>query len=115
MLQRYDISMDLETNCLCIEEFTVLDRTSRNSKDFNSAKENYSLVQKLTYDRDVIRSAMNEGRGAMISAMRSNHFFPIHSCMDVIVERVIELFEDNSNSCSKVFFDDHDQFTKNDE
>ena len=110
MLQRYDISMDLETNRLCIEEFIVLDRISRSFKGFDTVTENYSLIQKLTYDRNAIRSVMNEGKGAMISAIRSNNFFPIHSCMDIIVERVIELFENNSNTSSEVFFDDHDQF-----
>lgn len=115
MLQRYDISMDVETNRLCIEEFSVLGRISRNSKEFESKEVDYSLVQKLTYDADTIRSAMDKGKEPLISAIRSNDFFPTHSYMDVIVEQIIKLFAKNSASCSEVFFDDHEQFVHDDE
>lgn len=110
MLQRYDISMDVEINRLCIEEFSALGRISRNSKDFESNKVAYSSVQKLTYDGNVIRSAIDKGKGPLISAIRSNDFFPTHFYMDVIVEQIIKLFAKNSTACLEVFFDDHNQF-----
>ena len=110
MLQRYDISMDFETNCLSIKEFAVLVRVSRRKNHFKTAEEKFSMIQKVSYDGDIIRSAIDKGKGALVSAIRSNEFFPIQSCVDIIVERVIELFKNNSNSCSEVVIDDQDQF-----
>ncbi|MBW1983420.1 MAG: hypothetical protein JRI53_01770 [Deltaproteobacteria bacterium] len=110
MLQRYDISMDFETNSLSIREFAALGRVSRKKNHFKTAEEKYSMIQKVSYDGDIIRSAIDKGKGALVSVIRSNEFFPIQSCVDIIVERVIELFKNNSNSCSEVVIDDHDQF-----
>jgi len=115
MLQRYDISMNVETNCFSIEEFSVIDQVSRNAKDLETNKRNYSLVQKRTYNGDTIRSATKEGKDALISTIRSNHFFPTHYHMDILAESIIKLFENNSTSFSEVFFDDHNQFVHENE
>ena len=114
MLQRYDISINVETDHFFIEEFTVLNRISRNSNDFKNTKQEYLSVQKLKYDGDAIRTAANQGKDALVSAIRSNEFFPIHSYMAVIAERIIQLVKENSTSCSEVFFDDHEQFVHED-
>jgi len=106
--------MDFETNRLCIEEFSVLDRISRNSKEFETSVKNYSLVQKQTFDGDDIRAAMNKGKVELISMIRSNDFFPTHHYMDVLVGRIMELLAKNSTSSSEVFFDDHNQFGNDD-
>ncbi len=111
MLQRYDISMDFEANCLSIKEFAVLERISRKLKNYETKDNKFSMIQNVTYNGDTIRLAMNEGKGALISAIRSNDFFPIRSSVDIIVERVIQLFEDHSNLCSEVIVDDRDQLT----
>jgi hypothetical protein len=115
MLQRYDISMDGEANRLSIKEFAVLGQKSRKREYFETTNEKYLFIHKVTYDGDIIRAAINEGKGALISALRSDNFFPIRSCMEIIVERVIELFEDNSGSFSEVIFDDQALFSKDDE
>ncbi|MBW2221677.1 MAG: hypothetical protein JRF22_04015 [Deltaproteobacteria bacterium] len=115
MLQRYDISMDVEANRLSIEEFHVLGRISRKRGNLETANKKFSFIHKVTYNGDIIRAAINEGKGALISALRSDNFFPIRSCVEIIVERVIELFEDNSDSFSEVIFDDQALFSKDDE
>ena len=106
MLQRYHLSMDSKTNRLSIEEFCILGRISRKPEYYEPKREKYSLVHKVTYDGDVIRAAINEGKEALVSELRSDDFFPIRSCMEMIAEKVIELFEDNSEPFCEVFFDD---------
>ncbi len=115
MLQRYDISMDDEANRLSIEEFAVLGQKSRKREHFEPTNEKYLFIHKVTYDSDIIRAAISEGKEALISELRSDDFFPIRSCVEIIVERVIELFEDNSDPFSEVFFDDWVLFSKDDE
>ena len=106
MLQRYDISMDSKSNRLSIKEFAQLDRKSRRSQFYEPTKEDYSLLHSVTYDGDIIRAAVNEGKEALISELRSDDFFPIRSCAEMIAERVIEIFEDNGDLSDELFFDD---------
>ena len=113
MLQRYDISMDGEANRLSIKESHVLGRISRKRENFETANKKFSFIHKVTYDGDIIRAAISEGKEALISELRSDEFFPIRSCVEVIVERVIELFKDNSDSFSEVIFDDQSLLSKN--
>ena len=106
MLQRYDISMDGKANRLSIKEFAVLGRKSRKRDYSNSAEENYSLIHEETYDIDIIRKAINTGREALITELRSDDFFPIHSCVKIIAEKVMELLDGDSATFSELFFDD---------
>jgi hypothetical protein len=106
MLQRYDISMDGEANRLSIKEFAVLGQKSRKREYFEATSEKYLFIHKVTYDGDIIRAAISKGKEALVSELRSDEFFPIRSCVEIIVERVIELFKDNSDSFSEVIFDD---------
>ena len=114
MLQRYDISMDFDTNRLSIKEFAVLERVSRKRDNFSSDHGKFSLIQNISYDGDTIRTAMDKGKESLVSAIRSNDFFPIRSCADILVERIIELFNSHSTSCSEVIIDDLDQLSIND-
>jgi len=78
MLQRYDISMDSKTNCLSIKEFAVLERKSRKSEHLDPAEENYSLIHEETYEVDIIRKALNNGKASLITELRfrrSDPFF----------------------------------------
>ena len=111
MLQRYDISMDSKTNCLSIKEFAVLERKSRKSEHLDPAEENYSLIHEETYEIDIIRKAINNGKASLITELRSDDFFPIQSYMKIIADSVIELFDDNSNNFTELFFDDRTLFS----
>ena len=115
MLQRYDISLDVEENSLSIKEFAVLTTISRKREPSNPVELNYSLIHEEAYDVDLIRGAIHEGKYYLIKELRSDSFFPIQSCIEVIAEGVIELFNGDSNPFSKVFFDDRTTFLKNDE
>jgi len=114
MLQRYDISMNGETNRLSIKEFAVIEGKFRKRDYSDPTKENFSLMHEVAYDGDDIREGINKGQGALISVLRSEDFFPISSCVELIAERVIELFNGNSDSFSELFFDDRILFCKDD-
>ena len=115
MLQRYDISMDGEANRLSIKEFAVLGQISRKREYFEATKDKYLFIHKAIYDGDIIHAAIGKGKENLISELRTDDFFPIRPCVEIIVEKVIELFEDNSNPFSEVFFDDRVLFSKDDE
>jgi hypothetical protein len=115
MLQRYDISLDSKANRLMIKEFAVLGRKSRHRNYADSAKDKYSLIHEESYNVDIIRKAISTGREHLITELRSNNFYPIHSCVKILAEKVTELFEDNSDSFFEIFFDDLSLFSRNEE
>ena len=106
MLQRYDISMDNDTNRISIKEFAAIGRKPRKSEYYDFTLENFSLIHEVSFDVDIIRTAINEGSEALISELRSDDFFPIGSCAKIIAERVTGLFNGNIEPVSEVFFDD---------
>ena len=106
MIQRYDISMNAETNRLSIKEFAVIERQFRKRDSYDPTKENFSLMHQAVYDADDIREAIKTGDGALISALRSDNFYPISACVELIAEKVLELFNGNSDNFSELFFDD---------
>ena len=114
MIQRYDISMNAETNRLSIKEFAVIERQFRKRDSYDPAKQNFSLMHEAVYDADDIREAINNGDGALISALRSDNFFPISACAKLIAERDAELFNGNSDSFSELLFDDRILLSKED-
>jgi hypothetical protein len=115
MLQRYDISLDVEENHLSIKEFAVLAPISRKRQPSHPVEASYSLVHEEAYDFDLIREAINKGKEYLINELRSDSFFPIQSCIEIIAEGVIELFNGDSNPFSEVYFDDMITFSKDDE
>ena len=77
MLQRYDITMIDQTNRLSIKEFAVLETKTRSRDKYEPLKTDYSLIHEVSYDVDIIRSAIKEGSEALISELRSGDFFTI--------------------------------------
>ena len=109
MLQKYDISMDDDTNRLSIREFAAIGRKPRKSDYYNITLENFSLIHEVSYDADIIRAAIQEGSEALISELRSDDFFPIGSCTKILAEKVAGLCNGNTSKTepvSEVFFDD---------
>jgi hypothetical protein len=106
MHQRYDITVDNDTNRLSIKEFAVIGRKTRKSKYYDSTLKDFSLIHEVTFDVDIIRTAIQEGSEALISEIRSDDFFPIESCAKIIAETVTGLFNGNTEPVSEVFFDD---------
>ena len=106
MLQRYDISIDGDNNSLSINEYAVLGRRYRVREDTVPAKDKYNLVYEATYDSDSIRDAIKKGKMALISELRSDGFFPIYSCAELLAAKVTELFDASGDHFTELFFDD---------
>ena len=106
MLQRYNLSMDNDTNRLSIKEFAVIGRKPRKSEYYDYTLETFSLIHEVSLDVDIIRAAIQEGADALISEIRSPAFFPIGSCAEVIAETVTGFLNGNTDPVSEVFFDD---------
>jgi hypothetical protein len=106
--------MNAETNRLSIKEFAVIERQFRKRDSYDPAKQNFSLMHEAVFDADDIREAINNGDGALISALRSDNFFPISACAKLIAERVAELFNGNSDFFSELLFDDRILLSKED-
>jgi hypothetical protein len=98
--------MDDETNRLSIREFAVIGRKPRKSEYYDFKLENFSLIHEVSYDGDMIRAAIQEGAEALISELRTNDFFPIGSCAQLIAEKVTGLCNGNTDPDSELFFDD---------
>ena len=106
MLQRYDMSIDDGAKRLLIREFAVIGRKSRKNEYYDIALEKFSLIHEVTYDLDIIRAAIEAGPESLISAFRSDNFFPISACAKIIAERVTGLLNGNTEPVSELFFDD---------
>ena len=106
MLQRYDISIDNDTNRLSIKEFAVIGRKPRKSENYDYTLETFSLIHEVSYDVDMIRTAIQEGTESLISEIRSPDFYPIGSCAEVIADTVTGFLNGNPDPVSEVFFDD---------
>jgi len=115
MLQRYDISMHGKANHISIKEFVAPVKNSRRRDYFETTKEKYSLTHKVDFDGDSIHAAIANGKEALITELRSDGFYPIRPCVEIIAEKVIELSEDNDKSLFEVFFDDKELLPKPDE
>ena len=106
MLQRYDLARDDQTNRLSIKEFAVLETKSHKRNHYKPVSQDYCLIHEVLYDGDLIRAAIREGQKALISELRSGDFFPIYPCVEIIAQRVTDLFNGNSETASEMFFDD---------
>jgi len=106
MLQRYDIARNDQTNRLSIKEFAVLETKSRRRDNIQPIAKDYSLLHEVSYDGDIIHAAIREGQKALISELRSGDFFPIYPCVEIIAQRVTDLFNGNSEPDFEMFFDD---------
>jgi predicted signal transduction protein with EAL and GGDEF domain len=106
--------MNGETNRLSIKEFAVIEGKLGKRNYSDPVNESFSLMHEVVYDSDDIREAIVRGQNALISELRSDDFFPIASCVELIAERVTELFNGNSDSFSELFFDDRMLLSKED-
>ena len=115
MLQRYDISLDGDSNRLSIKEFAVIGKKLRKNEYYDHAQESYSLIYEVSYDGDIIRAAINKGQQALISELRSDDFFPIHPLAKIMAEEVTHLFNGSLDQFSELFFDDRTLLSEDNE
>jgi hypothetical protein len=109
MLQRYDIKVDGDNNRLSINEYAVLGRRYRRygmQEPATPATIKYNLVYEASYEGDNIRTAIKQGRAALISELRTDGFFPVQACAELLAEKVTDLFDAGADQFVELFYDD---------
>ena len=106
MLQRFDMSIDENDKTFSIKEYAVLERRYRRRDDLVPAKDNYDLVYEASYASDTIRAAIENGKPALIAALRSEGFFPVSDCADLLAAKITEMFGAADMHFTQLFYDD---------
>ena len=115
MLHKYGISLDRDVNRLSIKEFAVIGRKLRKSEYYDHTQESYSLIHEVSYDGDMIRTAIDKGQETLISELRSDDFFPVHPWAKIMAEEVTNLFNGSLDHFSELFFDDRTLLSQDNE
>jgi hypothetical protein len=100
MKQKYAIIQDEDQNKLIVREYAELD------------KEMMSLLCEESYDRAVMAAAVQEGRQAVIDAIRTNNMYPPTIFAEPIAKAIEGLFAEDGNASAELFFDDKEFFSK---
>ena len=95
MKHKYLILKDNEKNGLIIKEFGETD------------KDILSLLCVETYNDETIKSAIEKGKDALVSTLKTVNIYPTGVLTDKIAETVMDLYaQENWNETLEVFFDD---------
>ena len=101
MKQKYLIIKNDEKDELIIKEFS------------EGGKEDiFQLLYEAIYDNKSIESAIIKGKGALISALRTQNMFPPSLYAGIIAESVVKLYSSQSNEFTELFFNDYDFLSK---
>ncbi len=96
MKQQYLIAKNEAKQELIIREFAELD------------KELLSLLCEETYSAEAIKSAISEGKDALIEALRTPNLYPIGAYIKKIADAVLALYKKKGDQSTEVFFNDMD-------
>ena len=96
MKQKYIITKDDEKNELVLAEHAELD------------KDIMSLLCEQRYDVDKIKKAAEEGKEALITALRTINMYPPVVYLEKIADAVISLYESDDRASETLFFNDID-------
>ncbi len=94
MRQKYEILKDEENKRLVIREFAELD------------KDVMSLLCEESYAKKEVKSAMAEGKDALVVALRTKNLYPPGIYAVKIAETVIALYDSKEKISEEIFFDD---------
>jgi hypothetical protein len=100
MKQKYAIIRDDNQKQLIVREYAELD------------KEMMSLLCEENYSREVIAAAVENGRQAVVDAIRTNNMYPPTIFAEPIADAIMGLFADGGNESAELFFDDKEFFAK---
>jgi hypothetical protein len=103
MKQRYTISKNDEKTGIIIKEFAELD------------KEIFSLLCEETYEDEIVKAAVANGKDALIQTLRTQNLFPIGIYSEAIAEAVIKMYEAGDDQPVELVFDDLDLMAKESE
>jgi len=100
MKQKYVILKNNEMKTLVIKEYAELD------------KEIFSLLCEHTYDQKEVKSAIEEGKAVLISALRRDNMYPIGIFAEKMAEAAMDLFASPDDESVELLFNDIDMLTK---
>ena len=96
MKQKYLIRKGEDKKNIIIQEFAELD------------KDTLSLLCEETYDIKGIKSAISEGKEAVVSAIRTWNMYPAGVYAEKIADSIITLYKSKDQDSVEVYFDDFD-------
>ena len=100
MKQKYVILKDDENDRLIIREYAELD------------KEIYSLLCEETYGDSNVKQAISGGKEVLISALRTNNFYPPILQADKISDAVMAVYASGNNQAVEIYIDDIEHLAK---
>jgi len=100
MKQKYVILKDGENDKLIIREYAELD------------KEIYSLLCEETYGNSNVKQAISGGKEVLISALRTNNFYPPILQADKISDAVMAVYASGNTKPVEVYIDDIEHLAK---
>ncbi len=84
MKQKYSIFKDNETGFVTIKEFAELEKGL------------FSLIFEETYDNAMVQAAIEEGKDALISVIRTPNLYPIAEYAEKIADTIIDQFKNKT-------------------
>lgn len=106
MKQKYRIWKNVKDKNLHIQEYAVLNADSRKQKLPGLQDEDFSLLCEQIYKAEAVNQASSKGKDELILFLRNKHFFPIGVYMDLIADRVIEMYASEGEQNENLIFDD---------
>ena len=103
MKQKFLISKENDKKKLIIKEFAELD------------KERLSLLCEEEYDNKIIKSAVSQGKEALIAELRTNNMYPPGVYAEKIAQAVIDIFGSKDSQSIELSFNDIDLLIKEQE
>jgi len=100
MKQKYIIIKDDENDKLIIREYAELD------------KEIYSLLCEETYGDSDLKQAISGGKEVLISALRTNNFYPPILQADKISDAVMAVYASGNTQPVEIYIDDIEHLAK---
>ena len=100
MKQKFLISKENDQKKLIIKEFAELD------------KEKLSLLCEEEYDNKIIKSAVSQGKEALIAELRTNNMYPPGVYAEKIAQAVIDIFGSKDSQSIELSFNDIDLLIK---
>jgi hypothetical protein len=102
MKQKYSIHKDTQKQRLVIKEYGELN------------KEILSLLCEEAYPQDVIQSAIEKGKDALISILRTRNMYPPSVFANSIADLVIALYGSEGEQSTEIMLDDKEFFESDD-
>ena len=108
MKQRYFLSRDKTTSELKIEEYAAVVGNMKRYEISALSQDDFTLLCTETYEGKSVKSAISQGKEALVSILRTDNLYPIGIYINIIADSVIELYGKDGKLSKELLFDDLD-------